>query len=273
MINLPSFSTAGVSKMEKSASGVKVVKLAPSILGIVVCLIIIAMVVWPKFNEVVRLRAENEKLKERASMMSVKSQILSGLSYDELEDQLIKAERILPSDKAVFSMISRVEKAARDAGVILDKIDLVPGAVKGEEPTAGQIGGTNVPTGVQGGDLGLVGSDTPRLLIKVTVTGDYRATLTFLNNLDSSVRLVSISDLAISRSDSTSGGLRSAMTVNAFWKPLPQELPSLESPVEEISDAQTKILDNAKAPIEASGSSNIIVPQVPIGRTDLFATF
>lgn len=272
MIDLPSFSTAGVSKMEKSAGGIKAVKLAPSILGIAVCLIIIVMVVWPKFNEVVRLGAENEKLKERASMMAEKSQVLSGLSYDELEDQLIKAERTLPSDKAVFSMISKVERAARDAGVILDKIDLVPGAVKGEEPGAGQIGGTNVPGGVQGGDLGLVGSDTPRLLIKAAITGDYRATLTFLNNLDLSARLVSISDLSIARSDGTSGGLRSSMTVNAFWKPLPKELPSLESPVEQITEVQAKILESAKAPIEASGSSTI-VPQVPIGRTDLFATF
>ena len=259
--------------MEKSASGVKVVKLAPSILGIAVCLIIIVMIVWPKFNEVVRLRAENEKLKERAGMMLEKSQILSGLSSDELEDQLIKAERILPSDKAVFSMISRVEKAARDAGVILDKIDLVPGAVVGEEPTAGQIGGGNAPAGVQGGDLGLVGSDTPRLIIKAAITGDYRATLTFLNNLDSSVRLVSISDLAITRADSTSGGLRSSMGVNAFWKPLPKELPSLEAPIEEISDVEAKILEQAKVAVEASGSANIIVPQVQIGRTDLFATF
>lgn len=273
MINLPSFSTAGVSKLEKSEGGVKAAKLAPSILGIVVCLIIIAMVVWPKFNEVVRLRAENEKLKERAGMMSVKSQILSGLSYDLLEEQFIKAERILPSDKAVFSMISRIERSAIETGMILDKIDLVPGAIKGEDPSSGQIGGTNVPTGVQGGDLGLVGSDIPRLLIKVSIIGDYRATLAFLNSLDLSVRLVSITDLSIARSDSTSGGLRSSMTVNAFWKPLPQELPSLESPVEEISDVQAKILESSKAPIEASGSSNVIVPQVPIGRTDLFATF
>lgn len=271
MINLPRMTTPGSLQAEGAAVGnLKIFKLAPSVLGIIVCIIVIVLVVWPKFNAVVKLRSENKQLEMRVLALEDKAKLLSSFSHGRLEDQFTISERLLPSDKAVFSMVSQIEKAASVSGVILNKLDLVPGAVS-DQGSAPLSGGTVAPTGAQG-EITSLGVDTPRIQVKVSITSDYLSALRFLKTLVSFQRVVAISDLAIGANSTTGGGsLRATMVVNAFWKPLPKELPAIEAPVADITDVEAKLLESIASIQEASASA--IVPKVPLGRPDLFAPF
>lgn len=270
MINLPHMDSPGSLKPERASFGnFKIVKLAPSVLGIIVCIVVIVLVIWPKFNEVVKLRSENKQLDERVVALEDKAKLLASFSQDRLEEQFTISEKLLPSDKAVFSMVSQIEKAASASGVILHKLDLVPGAVNEQSSLVGS--GTVSSTGTSG-DISSLGVDTPRIQVKVSITSDYLSVLRFLNTLVSSLRAVAITDLNVASSGIGGGGsLKSSMVVNAFWKPLPKELPAIEAPVADISDVEAKLLANIATIREASGSA--IVPQVPLGRADLFAPF
>lgn len=271
MINLPHMDSPGSLKPERASFGnFKIVKLAPSVLGIIVCIVVIVLVIWPKFNEVVKLRSENKQLDERVVALEDKAKLLASFSQDRLEEQFTISEKLMPSDKAVFSMVSQIEKAASASGVILNKLDLVPGAVNEQSPLVGS--GTVSSTGTSG-DISSLGVDTPRIQVKVSITSDYLSVLRFLNTLVSSLRAVAITDLAVSSSATGGGGgsLKSSMVVNAFWKPLPKELPAIEAPVADISDVEAKLLTNIASIQE--GSASAAVPQVPLGRPDLFAPF
>ncbi len=273
MIN---FSHAGPTETVKSeplgGSGLKFVKLAPSVVGIAICIAVIIFVIWPKFNEVMKLRSENVHLDQRAKALEDKVSLLSGISQQQLEDKFILAERLIPSDKSVFSMVAQVEKAASNSGVILNKLDLVPGSVN--DPNAAASDTIVSSTGVSG-ESGSIGVNTPRIQIRVTITSDYQSVLRFLSAVMASHRAVSVTDLSIGSDVSSSGtgggSLRTTMVVNAFWKPIPKELPAIETPIADISEAEEKLLDKIANTIEATVSAD--VPKVPLGRPDLFAPF
>lgn len=278
MIGLPNIHTVGVDRAQTAIGASKIIKLGPSILGIVISLAVLGFVVWPKFNEVLKLRAENKQLEERSGALKAKSQFLAELSVANLEQQLIAAERLVPSDKAVFSMIAQIERSASTSGVILNKVDLVStGSVGDKTGGSGQVGSGVVSAGGGQGDILAIGVDTPRIQIRVAITSDYLSALRFINDLISSTRVVMLSDLTMSTGAATGGApssLKSTMVVNAFWKPLPSELPALEAPVANISPSQAKILEDITI-LERSGESTAAatVPQVTIGRQDLFAPF
>lgn len=272
MINFSRVTSSGTTKTEPTfEGGLKFFKLAPSVLGIIVCAAVIIFVIWPKFNEVVKLRSENVHLEERAKALEEKVSLLGGISQKELEDQFILAEKLIPSDKSVFSMVSQVEKAASNSGVILNKLDLVPGSLN--DQNAADTGTVVSSSGVPG-ESGSIGVDTPRIQIRVTITSDYQSVLRFLNALIASHRAVAVTDLAIGSDASSSGGggsLRTTMVVNAFWKPIPKDLPAIETPIVDISESEAKLLDKIANTIEATVSADL--PKVPLGRPDLFAPF
>lgn len=272
MINFSRTSSTEASKTETvNEGGLKFIKLAPSVGGIIVCIFVIVFVIWPKFNEVVKLRSENTHLEERAKALQDKVNLLGGLTQQKLEDQFIQSEKLIPSDKAVFSMVAQVEKAASNSGVILDKLDLVPGSVNDQNAAASGavVSATGVP-----GDSGTLGVNTPRIQIRVSITSDYQSLLRFLNSLLASHRAVAVTDLAIGSGTAASGGgssIKSTMVVNAFWKPVPRELPAIETPIVDITEAEAKLLDKIGNTLEATASAD--VPKVPLGRPDLFAPF
>lgn len=264
-------STEAVKTGIVNEGGLKFIKLAPSVGGIIVCIVVIFFVIWPKFNEVVKLRSENKHLEERAKALQDKVNLLGSLTQQKLEDQFIQSEKLIPSDKAVFSMVAQVEKAASNSGVILDKLDLIPGSAHDQNAAASDavVSSTGVP-----GDAGMLGVNTPRIQIKVSIISDYQSVLRFLNSLLASHRAVSITDLAIGTSSAASGGgssIQTSLVINAFWKPVPKELPAIETPISDISEAEAELLNEIGNTPEIVVSTD--VPKVPLGRPDLFAPF
>jgi len=107
----------------------------------------------------------------------------------------------------------------------------------------------------------------------VSLTSGYSSLLQFLNNVSTIPRTVSISDLSVSSAASEgSAQLKVSMSIFAYFKPMPTDLGSIETPVTELTQSEKdkleKIIDTGLAT-----TPSVSVPQVPIGREDIFAPF
>ena len=122
-MNLPSIST------NKSFTGLdfgKAQTVFAPVGAVIVSLAVLAFVVWPKFNQALSIRTENEQLVSRISLLSDKVKILESLDKTVLDRQVISSERLLPSDKATFAFVRQIETIASTSGTVLNKVEVAP---------------------------------------------------------------------------------------------------------------------------------------------------
>lgn len=281
MIGLPSISMPALPKIGSSGGTSKALKLAAPIGSIVISAIVLIFVIWPTFGRVINLNVSNKQLVVRTQSLESKVEALSSLDRRLLDRQLSASEQLLPSDKGVFSLVSQIEKEASASGVLLDKIDVAPGNF-GDSLTLGQSADTNVQTATQQGasgaqasaDLGDLSVSTPKVAIKVSISSDFQGLLRFINAMDVLPRVISIHDFTIVSSGSGSG-IGTRLTIDAFWEPIPRELPAVETPITPLTDSESRILDNVKFAVSEAGP--LIGGEggvsVPTGKSDIFAPF
>ncbi len=206
MINLPVIS---IPKINIGGDFSRFLKLGAPVAAIGVSVLVLLFIVWPTFNNMVKLNISNKQLVTRAASLEAKSQDLASLDRNKLDQQLTASEQLLPSDKGVFLIVAQIEKAASSSGVILNKIDVTPGSIGetvGSTQAAPTTQNTNAP-GQNAADLGSVNIDTPKIQLRVAITSDYAGFLKFLSTLVSLPRVVSVHDLTLATSGSTGGGL------------------------------------------------------------------
>ena len=258
------------AKAESSIDIAKYSTLAVSAVSILVSLLILFLVVWPKLSETLQIKKSNSELTQKVSSLKEKAGILARLDQAKLEEQVVAAEQLLPSGKNVFLLVSQVERAAASSGVLLNRVESTPGSLDttSEKPPANAAASaTEAQTEI-----------SPSLKVSVSVTSGYRCVLQFLNKVLAIPRAVSISDLAISSATSEgSAQLKASMSVIAYYKQLPKDLGSIEAPVTELTQSEKnrleKIISTGLAVPASSTSASGSVPQVPIGRADIFAPF
>lgn len=251
--------------------------LAAPVVAIAVSILVTVFVTWPKFSEVLTLRTSNQDLAVRLSSLSEKAAILQSLSSDqeELELHLARAEQLLPSDKNVFSVIQFVEDVSGSSGVLLNRLEVSPGAVGG--PGQGVPASASPPQASAGPGGGTTVDAAPKVSLKLAVTSDYLSFLEFIGSILSFSRVVSVGDLSLSASGSTGQAyeIRSSFTLNAFWQSLPSELASVESPVEVLTNDEKELLEKVKF----TGITQTFTPSggdgqtqtIPTGKIDIFA--
>jgi Tfp pilus assembly protein PilO len=279
MFNLPTISLPAFPKIGSGEETSKILKLAAPVGALVVAVLVFIFVVLPTFNKVIGITVSNRQLSARVGSLETKASALQSLDKNKLDLQLSASEQLLPSDKGVFTIVGQIEREASNSGVILNKVDVAPGSIgdsSGDKSLTSGQGQGQTSSAPAAGDLGGVNVDTPLVQLKVSFTGDYRGFLNFIKAIASLPRVVSIHDLTIVTGGAeASSVIHIQMTVDAYWKPLPSELPPVESPIEQLTDSESKILDNVKfeqttAPIVNGGVAN---PTVPTGRSDIFAPF
>lgn len=237
--------------------------LAAPIGGIVASLVVLAFIVWPKFSEISELRSANVDLENRAASLEAKANVLSSLDSSVLEKQLAASEALLPSQKDVFVLIRQIENATGSSGILLSKVEVVPGSIN--DAASAQAG-----VGVQpAAGAGTLATSASKIQIRLTITSSYASLLNFLSKMYSGARAINIDDITISTAASGSESqVRTALSIDAFWQALPFDLGSIEKAVSQLTDAEVQLLNTVG---EQGVSSFATVPEVPLGRSDLFA--
>src|SRR3989344_3242962 len=85
-----------IPKLGGGANTSRITKVAAPVAAIAVSLVVFFFIVWPKFNEVLRLRSGNAQLASRVVSLEDKVTVLSSLDRDLLDNQLGSAEAMLP---------------------------------------------------------------------------------------------------------------------------------------------------------------------------------
>lgn len=275
-MNLPSLTVGTGAKTEHSlAAASKVLIFAPSILAIGASILIGFFVVWPKFNETLKLKESNKTLEATSVKLSEKASALSALDVPQLKTQLTSAELLLPSDKNIFPFIRQIEDIRNKSGVVITSLSVGSvGQFKSDaakpDPADAKAGTPAPPPPAAGVDSDIalsVGASAVEM--KVSVTSDYRSILQFLNNLYAMARVTNVKDLSFA--PNTEGQITTSLVISSLWQPLPSDLPSIESPLPTMGKAETELL----AKVENSGAAiaPVPVPDVPKGRPDIFTKF
>ena len=274
-MNLP---TIPAFKIKEISETNRAFTLAVPVGSIIISLLIVGFVIWPKINEILALQKDNEQLAMQADSLENKADILAGLDKNKLEEQLIAAEQLLPSDKNVFSVLRQVEISAIQSGILLNKIEAVAGTINEESstlptvlsvPTAPATSTSNPAAGAilnQGAAL----EATSKVQVKLTTTSDYTSLLKFLSNIYSFSRVVTVDSISLSPAIGESLQIRSSFNIDAYWKSLPLELGSIESPINLLTDDEEQLLVKVLKPEAIQAPT---VPTVPVGRDDLFTPF
>lgn len=260
-MNLPNISATRLVSIDTS----RITTMVAPILAIIVSILVLFFIVWPKFTNVLALRSANRGLEVRVKNLESKAQLLSQLDKVEQTSDLGHSEQLLPSDKGVFSVIRQIEVSAGVSGVVLNRVDVTPGSLSSDDSSSAgntQPGAKTIETA----------DAAPKIQLKIALTSDYNSFLNFIANLYSAARVTSVRDLTFSSSASPgqTAPLRTNLIINAYWKPLPTKLGQLESPVSKLTDSEVARLEKVES---ATSSAAVVVPQVPIGRSDLFAPF
>lgn len=263
-MNLP---TVVMPKVGAGEDASKALVLAVPIGAIIASFLILALVIWPRVNDIFELRKDNDAFSDRAGNLESKAKILASLDEAALEDQLAAAEQLLPSDKNVFPILRQVETAAALSGVLPTKTEVVVGTINersGLVPPAVQAPVANVSPNSP--SLGVA----PSVQLRLSISSDYQSLLQFLSNLYAFSRVVSVDSVNISASQGESVQLGTSLSVDAYWKQLPSNLGSVENPIQKLTPDEENLLKNVQEP-------NVIktpeVPEVPFGRQDLFSPF
>lgn len=254
-----------VLKSEKGEGIWRYISLVPPIGAILISILVAFLIAWPKFNETLKLKEENKNLLELSQKLEEKAQILQELDRSKLEEQLKAAELLLPSDKDVFLLVRQIEQTAASSGILIGRVEVTPGSIN--KPTLkGQTTGvaeTPAPSQNQQG----ISVDASVIQVRLSLTGDYRSLFQFLTNTFALPRTLALKDLSVTAGQNSQ--VSSSMLVEAYWQAIPGELASVETPVELLTDSESARLEK----IHPGSVEQVVVPQVPLGRSDIFAPF
>lgn len=267
-MNLPALI---IPKMISFSGSSRLRAVGAPVAAIAASLAVVFFVSWPRFGEVLRLKAANDLLAGQAQAVERKAQLLSSLDLDLLDNQLVAAEGLLPSDKGVFSLVRQIEGAAVASGVLIDRLEVTPGQVAGEASKNNAAVGQQQTTG--SGDKTGVKDPAPKIVLKVSFSSGYSSLVTFIGNVLGIPRALSISDISLSATSSEGTAVvRALVTVNGYWQQLPTQLSSIESPLEELTSTELELLSKIKT-TGGVGAGSRAAPAVPLGKSDLFAPF
>lgn len=261
-MNLPSLS---ISRGFDTSFITRNLTLAFPIVGAIVSMIVLVMVVWPKFQEAREIQLANRDLVLKSTQLEEKVSKLAGLDKGELEKQLVSAEQLLPSDRGTFNVVGQIEGASSSSGILLNRLEVVAASINQDPapvPVAGGVESTQAVESVS----------APKVQLKLTASSDYASFLGFLDTLYKSSRVLSVDDLVLSLAAESGAQIRTSFSTNAFWKPLPVTLASIESPVEELNSNELARLSSVSQQ-QATAQIPTAVPIVPLGRRDLFVPF
>ena len=104
--------------------------------------------------------------------------------------------------------------------------------------------------------------------VRLSITSGYASLLSFISKMYSGARVINVDDITIATASSGESQVRTAFSIDAYWQPLPIDLGSIEKPVSPLTDSEVELLDTVG---EQGVSSVPTVPEVPLGRSDLFA--
>lgn len=273
-MDVPSFGVAAVGKKtERSIDFSKILFFGPSVVAIVVSVLIGVFVVWPKFGEVQELKTTNVNFEETADKLEKKVEALKRLDKNLLTKQLVAAEELLPSEKAIFKFIRLIENVRGNTGVVFTTLSVgtVGQFTSGEEKANAEAGGAEAgvapvaPPATAPADPSL--ADVSQVSMKVSIVSDFDQIFKFLNELYALPRVTTVSGLSFAIDQE--GRINTNMDISSLWQERPKALPDVEAELATLTEAEIELLSKIE-----TGSTLVPFVEIPesdIGKSNIFS--
>lgn len=205
-------------------------------------LFLIIFAIYPQTVKLVTNQKVQGELEEKSKFLEVKAQALAGFDESDLSRKVEYALYSYPQDKDFGNVIGLLQSIAAKSGFEISAINLEGGAGK-----ASGSEGYNVKVGVSG---------TKGLLPA------------FLNNIESSIRLMKVISLDISVKNNQN--IDAILGVEVLFSPAPQNFGSIDSPLPGLSGKDEELLATLANSLPAAVSLGGEAVTTPRGKANPF---
>lgn len=181
------------------------------------------------------------ELKKTNKILSAKKETLNQIDKGDYTRKAKLVILAIPDEPSGLSSIASLRAIATQSGVKLENLKVF------------QTGTENV------GNLGQVS-------ISFQVRGAVQAIISYLEKVENSVPFIQMKKISLSQTESLSDA---TLDVNSFWANLPDTLPSLETPIEQLTSSEEELVSRLSTLEQSLGAQASPLP--PEGRTNPFA--
>jgi len=179
--------------------------LVVAIVAGVLTLILLLIVIVPQFQGAFKSRKENIAAQKKLAQLRKKTVALDAVRSLPVYQQQELINKILPSRKAVFELLSALEQMGQRSGVSLSDLELAPGLLATESAQAqknARVSSENVRLGVE------------TVTLRLNVTGGRAQINQFLQSVNQVMPLTSVTKMDLQ----SAGGDNQLNTSNSQYK-------------------------------------------------------
>jgi len=197
----------------------------------------------PKTRDVLEAKKALDQEKIRLSRLEAKLADLKTLNEFELSERTTLSLQAIPDKKNVMAVMTSLRTQATETGAAIESLQVSPGELSA---TASAKPGVD------------------KLDFKLEIVGTLDSVLNLFEKIQSSLPLVSLSQVKIELSGET---VTVSLTLESYFLPLPETLEAIDSPVPKLTSDEEKVLGEI--------SSYSFLPPVSfppvVGRTNPFS--
>lgn len=221
----------------------------PYLGSIALALILFFAFVFPKINQTLSLRADNNRQEEEIRKLSQKLADIEGMAEADISQNAALLLEALPEDNDFYRLLNVVKSSFAENGVFLEYFDLSPG----------ELGS---------GSASLKKGSWNSLSVKVGFAASFENYMRLLSALEKSLPLIEVSSVkfktfTISEETSRVDG---EMTLVGYYQPLPATLGKVSQPLVKVSGPEANIIEELKSYRRYVSSGIISSESVLVGK-------
>lgn len=212
--------------------------------SIIVCVLLIAFLIFPQLVNLTNTNREVAQKKEKNRLLSQKISDLEFLNTEDYKNNLNASLAVLPDDKEIPGVIGQVLSMLSSSGLALDALTFT----------------------TQGDQSATLSSYT----VKLSVVGETASLRMFFDKVNKSPRLMKVSDIEVSNIGILNRA-QSTIELMVYFQPLPTTIGSIEQPISLLSDKEQEVLQKVNQlglnnVSQSTDSSSVS----PVGKSDPF---
>lgn len=198
-------------------------------------LFLLVFVIYPQTVKLISNQQAMGDLNKKSQLLETKVTALENYNGEDVSRKLGIALATLPADKDFGNILGLLQHLTSQLGFSISSI------------TFSGSGGSKV------GNLGSVG-------VKMDIKGAKAMVQTLLNNLESSPRLIRVSNIDIAPSRQNSQATEVSLVVEALYSQLPQNVGGVDSPLPVFSQKDEELISKLESSSAEVSSSSSAVP-------------
>lgn len=191
----------------------------------VIVFLFVLFLVQPRISSILELSESVKVLEQQTKVLEEKIGSLGQIDGQDLRSKIQQAEKALPSEKDVPSLLFSVDKLATDTGVSVTSLQLTPGEI------------TATTSASQSFD---------KLPIRLSIGGSYEGVRDFLTKSVSSNRIFKILKVSLTTGQGQAS-ISASLDLEVYFLPLTNVRFKIEDPLPKMTPEEEKAIERALA--------------------------